>query len=386
MSPAANLFKSISFLPALLLLAGHGPAQPATGPVSAVRLTLDVQANAALAQEVRANLAALQAKLRGQLCYSLTKDAPLLQRPEKCHRGPEGHADLDSALAVVQVVVLRESLVHRLVVSHPAQFEQPWAVGSISKTVLAVPILARAGASEKEPWCIESLPGLRNANGSTGDSGCGGPNAQTISAASAIAHSNNLATIWRLRKLAAKEVTAELESAGLKRIPGDYHPGIAIALGMLELSPRQTLECFDALVSGSAKRAAITLYAKAAPSAMARWCEENTKAPAARAFTRAMLQAPGQAGGTANFIRSELKPALLLGSKTGTPTNDETQDTGKSIVFAFALPHGRYSALISIVSPRPSWPLGFNLVTKDLLPLVRAVIRDAQKHDLPSQR
>ena len=382
--PAAfrALLCGVSLLMATLLATPtRGNAQPTVQSERRVDLTLDIQANAALAERIRSDLAAMQTRLRGRLCQPLVEGLPLAGRPAGCQVGAPGRADPSLVPAVVQVVVLREGLIWRFATTHPAQFEQPWPLGSLGKAVLAVPTLARAGASAGEQWCVQALPGIRNADGSTGSTNCSGPGAVTISAVRALASSNNLATIWRLRQLPAAHVANELGAAGILRLPTDYHPGIAATLGMLEVTPRQALECFDALAGGSARRAAITLRATAAPTPMARWCAGSTTQPAAQTFINAMLRAPAEPGGTAAFVHGEAPGIELLGAKTGTPTNDATQNTGKSLLFSFRVRQARYTALVSVVSPRPAWALGVGLASRDLRDLVRDVVQDAQRHE-----
>jgi len=95
-----------------------------------------------------------------------------------------------------------------------------------------------------------------------------------------------------------------------------------------------------------------------------------------------MLMAPAGSGGSAAFLQPP-QGVVILGAKTGTPTNDETQDTGKSLLFAFQAGTSRYTVLISVVSPKPSWPLALGLHSSDLGPLASDIVRMAVANKQP---
>lgn len=330
-----------------------------------VYLTLGVAANAEFGQGVQVQLAALQQRLAGRLCHPLSLPGPA-KRPHFC----EG----EDERAVVHVVVLKNGAIWRLASTHPAYLEQPAQIGSLAKALVAVPILARAGARTEEQWCVQAVAGIRNADGFGGHDQCSERGAM-IDATFAMARSNNLATIWRLRQLSAGHVQRELDTAGIVAAPGRFHPGLAVALGMLEVTPRQALECFDGLARGQARRANITQNSQGAPTQMASWCAGATATPQGRAVVDGLLRAPASAGGTASFLPAMLPAAAQWRAKTGTPTDAAARATGKLLLFS--LRHGGhlYTALLSVASPKPSWPLAEHLASSDLAGLVNVAVR-----------
>lgn len=338
------------------LAPARAAAADAVGP-GRIELTLDWQANAAFAARVDGALARLQQSLVGRLCHPIT-DVALAMRPAFCAADPAG--------AIVHVVVLRDSAFWRIYSTHPAGIEGPLPIGSLAKAVLVVPLLAKAGASADETWCEQALPGLRNADGSTGVTDCAarGPG---IGAVRAIAKSNNLATVWRLRRIDTAQLQRELLLAEVRGIPAGVHPAIAATLGIVDLSPRQVLECFDALArAGDARRATIVQHARAAATPLATWCAGAASAAGGAVLVHRLLAAPAQPGGTAAFLPSLLPRASAWHAKTGTPTNDAGHDTAKLLLFSVAYGRATYTALVAIASPRPAWPLAASISSTEL--------------------
>jgi hypothetical protein len=304
-------------------------------------------------------LARLGERMDGRLCVALVKGAALRTRPAVCPK------DTDKAQAVLHAVVLRDGDIWKFFSTHPTLFEAPASLGSISKAVVGVPLLAHAHATSDERWCPKTFGGFRNADGSTGVGDCHDGHAE-VPATLAIAKSNNLATIWRLRQLPVQATRDRLKLLGIANVPVDYHPGIAVALGVVEVSPRQTVECFDALASGNPRRAAIVQRATAKPSAYAQWCADAVRAPTGSHFVRTMLSAPAEVGGTARFLRSALPGSENLYAKTGTPANGQRMDTGKALVGSYSRQGHRYTFLLALLSSRADSPLAQQLNATDL--------------------
>lgn len=329
-----------------------------------IELTLDWHANAAFGGRVEGELARLQQRLAGRLCHPLT-NTPLATRPAFCAAEPTG--------ATVHVIVLRRSVFWRVYSTHPAGLEGPLPIGSVAKAVLAVPLLAKAGAKATETWCIQALAGLRNADGSTGFAGCDAPGAR-IGAMHALARSNNLATAWRLRQIDAGWLHRELTQAEVRGIPADVHPALAATLGIADITPRQLLECFDALArSGEARRAAMARHARAPVTPMAAWCAGAVATAGGSALARRLLAAPAEPGGTAAFLPALLPAAKGWRAKTGTPTDDAGRDTAKLLVFSAGHQGAVYTALIAIASPKPAWPLTDGVPSAELRGIANVV-------------
>jgi hypothetical protein len=343
-----------------------GSAQPGR-----IDLTIDWQADQNFAVRVSAELAALQQRLDGRLCHAVS-GVPLVNRPAFCSS--------EARPAAVHVAVLRDSAFWRSYSTHPAALERPFPIGSVAKAVIAVPLLAKADARPDETWCVQALPGLRNADGSTGAPGCN----IRISALQAIASSNNLATIWRLQQIEPARLRQSLSEAQIRGVPADVQPAVAATLGIAQVSPRQVLECFDALArSGEARRAVITRHAGAAPTPMATWCAGAVETGAQRALVRALLSAPAESGGTAAFLPSLLTGASGWRAKTGTPTDDVGYDTAKLLVFSVVHRQRVYTGLIAISSPLPSWPLAASISSAELKGLAKVVAAEIAESAAP---
>ena len=334
-----------------------------------VEVTVDTAANMRFSKAVNHTLLAMQSRMQDRLCHPLLPRVTLPPtRPAYC----EGTVEKGLPPAITQVVVLREGQIWRWAMSHPAQFEQRWPVGSLSKAIIALPLLAIDGARPDERWCPQAIDGLHNADGGAGVADCHISTAE-LSATAAMAKSNNLATIWRLKRVPLSHLRNELVKAGLQPTADQIHPAVAAALGMIELTPRQALECFDALASGQARRAAMTSHARAPASPFAQWCAKSATTPAARRFVLQMLTAPAVGGGTAAFVPG-LRPNVgRVLAKTGTPTNDQGHATAKHLLTSFKHGGVRYTSLVSITAPKPAWPLGTALSAIDLKELVGVI-------------
>jgi hypothetical protein len=324
-----------------------------------VQLTYGLRDNTAFGRAMLDQLQRSGEQMNGRLCIALTKGSALRTRPAVCP------TDKDKAQAVLHAVVLRDGDIWRIFSTHPKLLETPVSLGSISKAVLGVPLLAHVHARSDERWCPQAFGGFRNADGSTGVVDCHGGHSE-LPATLAMAKSNNLATIWRLRQLPAQATREQLRPLGVANVPADYHPGVAVALGVVEVSPRQTLECFDALVSGNPRRAAMVQRATAKPSGYASWCAEAAGDPVGGQFVHTMLSAPADVGGTARFLRSALPGSDNLYAKTGTPANAQRLDTGKALVGSYSRQGHRYTFLVALLSSRTDSPLAQHLDAIDL--------------------
>lgn len=337
-------------------------------PSSGVQLTYQLTGNSAFGRAMSEQLQQSGERMVGRLCLPLVEGAVLRSKPVGC---PKDH---EQAHAVLHAVVLRDGEIWRLYSTHPKLLEAPVSLGSISKAVVGVPLLAHANARADEVWCPQTFGGFHNADGSSGVADCHASHAE-VPATVAMARSNNLATIWRLRQLPAQATRDHLKSLNIANVPTDYHPGIAVALGVVEVSPRQTVECFDALISGSPRRAAMVQRAPAKPSAYAQWCAGAVAQPAGSQFVHTMLSAPADLGGTARFLRSALPGADALYAKTGTPANAQRMDNGKALVGSFSRQGHRYTFLLALLSSRVASPLAPHLAAADLRGFVEVIDR-----------
>ncbi len=347
-----------------------GPAALPREAAAPVQLSVDAQRNKLLERSLKADLAGIQRRHASQLCFPLGGTAALAMRPAYC----QGTVDPDMQAGLV-VTVLRDGAIVRHVSFGGASLERPMPMGSLAKMVLAVPMLAHEGARADEKWCRKAVPGLRNADGFEGVVSCEGREAQR-SAIEAIAASDNLATIWRLGRVDAHVLVQHLATAKVGWPSGEVTPAVAAALGVVELTPRAVLECHEALVTGRARRATMVNGGKGAATDLARWCAQAVSTPQRAAFVRSMLQAPLGVSGTAGFLPPMSRRVTWLTAKTGTPTTNETLDSGKLMVFSLRVRGARYTAFIGLASPRPNWPLARRLASSDLRPLVESVLKD----------
>ena len=359
----------------LVAIAGLREMRPASLPQSvaampsAFKLNYDVAGNLGFAIDVVAALRTVQRSMAGELCLPLIADEPILLTPVACPAAEPGQR------AIVTVAVLRDGVVARLYASHSETFERPLPLGSLSKAVVGVPLLAHAGARADERWCEQAYGGFRNSDGFQGVANC--DRVAGVPAPWALARSNNLATLWRLRRIAEAETRKVLNQAGVGNVGADYLPAVGVALGIVELSPRQALECLDALASGIAVRAAIVEDAIAPPTHLALWCAAAVSTPARRSFVETMLSAPRRRGGTAEFASALLPRGTKLLIKTGTPSNAERMDTGKALLGSFLSGGVRHTFLIAVLSPNPAAPLGRRLAGSHLAPVLEVIADDA---------
>lgn len=333
----------------------------------AVRLTLDAARNAALARSLDRSLAVVERRLAGQLCHRLGAKSPQASRPDHC-RG-------DDLPAPFITVVLRDGDIARLVMRNGASLERPFPMGSITKLVLGVPALALENAAIDEHWCPRAVAGLRNASGFEGVTGCE-QRADLLPARKAMATSDNLAWAWRLAQIAPERLGSHMRRAGVTLPDSQVAPAVAMALGMASLSPRQVLECHEALLTGRSRRASIVAVGTAEPMPIANWCATAAGRASRRGFVETMLHAPLGSGGTASFLPPMGQRVEWLSAKTGTATTDDTLDSAKVLLFSLRSNGHRYTVLIGLASPRPNWPFGKRVASAELRPLVESVLAD----------
>jgi hypothetical protein len=366
-----KLNQALQTIAVALATATPAPAVAApAGRVAAMhqptQLTFSTHQNTAFGQAMQQALADLQHTLSQRLCMPLTAKPLAAVTPPECPHQSQGN------VAVLHAVVLRDGVFHRVFSTHSQLLEQPVSLGSVGKAVLAVPLLAHAGALAGEQWCVQAFGGFRNASGDMGHASCAETGAH-VSASHAMATSDNLATIWRIRQLPAQQVRQQLQSVGISNVPGDYHPGIAAALGVVTYTPRQALECFDALLSGSAQRAALVSGSSAAASGLAQWCAAAVATQQGRVFVTQMLQAPTLTGGTASVLRHAMPGATALRAKTGTPANASAVGTGKVLLASFSREGRRYTVLLALLSPKAAVPISPSLAISDLRPFLEII-------------
>ena len=352
-----------------------GATQPLLPNPAPVVLTMNAADNQAFVAAVRAILAAPPPALAARLCLPLVSSPvlPMKVPLSVVPRRPMACAPLKPAEhAVVHVAVLRDGKFWRLFSTHPGRLDAATSLGSVAKSIGAVPLLALYGAKPDELWCVQAVANLKNADGFRGHALCDDP-AAWVTAESALARSNNLAILWRLKQLPASALRESLEQAGVGNVSRQYHPAVALALGLVEYTPRQALECFDAMASGLAQRATIVQGAKAAASPTAHWCRAALATPRGQAFVSQLLAAPAGVNGTAAFLPAVFAGATELRAKTGTPSDSAGNDTGKVLVMSFKRGGHRYTALVAWLSPTPSTPLATRLEAADLVPLLRIV-------------
>lgn len=381
MTRAGFSLRVATLLAALIVPRTAHAAPPASAPAlpAPVRLAFDQAANARYAAEVTEALAAIQRRLTGRLCQPLLPGLPLALRPAACG------AEQADARALVHAVVLRDGVFWRSFSTHPRTLEEPLMLGSVSKALAGVPLLALGGANADEHWCVEAFAGIANADGYRGVADCTVPAAQ-MPAQLAMAKSNNLAMVWRLRRLPDRWMRLQLKQAGAHNVPATSAVSVAVALGTVEYTPRQALECFDALVAGRARRAAMVATAPIHASPFARWCASAARTPDARRFIDRMLAAPAGPQGTAGFAVGLLPGAAGLAAKTGTPSTTERLDTGKVLVASFRRGGHRYTFFLSLLSLKPSQALATKLNASDLADLVRVVDRHTRPNSKADPR
>ena len=363
---------------ALLQLPQMGVTASSPLPVlpQPIELTFSMQKNLAFSAAAQEALVKLQTAMNHRLCMPLTAAGLSGPRPANCIAASQ------SLRGIAHVLVLKDGLLHRIYSTNPRLIEQPASLGSIGKAVLAVPLLAHAGANPLELWCVQAYGDFRNANGFRGETDCLVQGAQ-ISAAKAIGTSNNLALIWRVRQFPAASVREALVQLGIRNVPDSYHPGIAAALGIVEYSPRQAVECFDALISGQATRAALVKKATAGASALAQWCADARHSSRGQHFIDHLLTAAVQPGGTAAALVGNFPKASGLRAKTGTAANASDLDTGKVVVGSLVRSGHRYTFFVALLSPSASVPLAPALHLSDLRGLLNLVQLDIGDQSAP---
>lgn len=386
----------------------NASAQPA--PVAAVaplQLGYDAAANLGFERQVHDVIRQMQAEGAGLLCLPLLADQPAGSATKAADSRAEwadcGSGTSPSANATFHVLMLRDGAFWRFASSYEPGIDKPLGLGSVSKAVLALPMLALTGARDDEWWCDHQ--GARRVGGEARGAGpeeqddlgstaaedmavrattvavC--PTASRISPQAAFAASRNAALIERMRQIPADLIRDNLATAQLQGATTIRHPAVAVPLGLVELTPRQAVECFDALATGQARRAALLRNAIAEPSAMARWCAQAVADPQRRSYVHTMLVAPGATGGTAAYATQSLPPAPKGTpaplAKTGTPSDATRKDLGKTLLLSFEVGTHRYTVLIALVSPSPVMPMARRLPGDFLRPLVRLV----GQHALP---
>lgn len=364
---------------------GDGAARPAAGSTAPVELGFDATANLGFANDVTRLLQRMAADERNQLCLQLPATSANAGPPPATRKPPPDCGVLRSPVpaATVHIVMLRNGAIWRIASSFEPGIDRPLGLGSLAKAVLALPLLALDDGHVEEQWCespIETAGGGEASAPAPATAEC--PPGARIGARAAFAASRNGALIDRLRRIPADRIRDHLVTAQMRGGAALRHPAVAVPLGLIELTPRQALECFDALASGQARRAAFLRNPLAEATLMSRWCADVVSSPRRLAYVHAMLRAPGEADGTASFAVQALPTALRGGpvplAKTGTPSDAERQDLGKTLLMSFLVGAHRYTALLAVVSPRPDAPLARRLPADFLLPLVRLVGQHAQ--------
>lgn len=326
---------------------------------SPIRLTYNVERNARFRDAVAVALRQVEGGLTGKLLLPLSPDAMV---------DPAGERR-----AIVHAAVLREGRVHALYSNWTAGFDRPISLGSVSKVMGLLALAQLQPHLLNANWCRRAAFGLRNADGHRGFASC--TRKATFDADACFAASDNLATLSAFRYLDQAAFRTALTEAGVGNVPTDYMPAIAAAFGHLELSPLQTAEMFHALVTGQARRCAISQGALAHPSKLARWTAEVMSDPARASRVRQILAAPVRhALGTARHLRSELAGASVVCAKTGTAVNAESRVITKALALSFTQNTVPWTLLTVISSPRPSMPLGNELPTSAFAPLHRALL------------
>lgn len=334
-----------------------------------VVLSFDPIANVRFQAKIEATLVALQNKLGSKLCLAITdsKDAKV----------PSGNCGAPKATerAVVQIYLTRNGLMYRYYSTDGSAFDRATSMGSISKTI-GVLALAETGAQTDESWCAKKFANVKNADGFSGYLDCGAAIAR-VTAVESIARSNNLSTINRLRKIDEKSLRAKLIKAGLANTPLDYHPGIAVATGVVEPTPRQILELFYAIGAGTATRTSFTQVTTQPPSRLAEWVAHVMSIPSQAIYVNTLMSAPvTHARGSARHLKPMLPADARIYAKTGTSSNSSTQVTGKFLVFSMASGGKVWTALVAVQSPRPSIQLGVGLQAGDFADIHRLLVNE----------
>jgi len=360
-------FRTPTAIAALALFAGIALADSAStasvqkGAATTVLLSFDPMANAGFQAKIDEVLVALQKKLARKLCLTISRVGDAKAPGGYC-RAPKGTEGAEGA--VVQIYLTRNGLMHRYYSTDASAFDRATSMGSVSKTI-GVVALAETGARLDETWCVKTFANVQNADGFGGYSDCGAAIAK-ITAVESIARSNNLSTINRLRQIDDKRLRATLIDAGLANTPLDFHPGIAVATGVVEPTPRQILELFHAICAGSAMRTSFTQLTTQPPSGLAGWTSRVMSAPSQAMYVKTLMSAPvTHSRGTARLLAAILPADSRIYAKTGTSSNANAQVTGKFLAFSLVSGGAVWTALVALQSPRPSIPLGVGLQAGD---------------------
>lgn len=328
-----------------------------------IALSYALNANAQFSKQIELARESTARKLNGKLCIPLAGEK-LVRKPRAC---PEQD---NSQEVIVHAMILRDGVVWRFYSSHSWAYDRAQSFGSIAKVVPGLAYLAQQHAHTGERWCQKSFLTFQNADGFRGHSNCAHPDAH-VTPIEAIAKSNNLAFRWRLAQEDQGQLRAVMSEMDIHGVDKDYDPAINVAFGHTGLSPRQILECFDALVSGTARRAAFIKDAAAPPSRIARWCAKSVSEPSRHQYVKTMLAAPSREG-TSRHLQAMFPEGIVIHSKTGTPSITRL-DLGKALVAT--LQHGghRYTFLAAALSPSPSAPLSPRLGSGDFSEIHRVI-------------
>lgn len=359
-----------------------------------LELGYDAAANARFEQDVRGVLRTMAVNAVTPLCLPLTSEQ------ESSKGGPAAATAKPAAgcddkppaamAATVHVMMLRDGAIWRIASSFAPGIDKPLVMGSTAKAVLALPVLALDNARADERWCerTSTLSTAEDAVAAIDDgrspdmppTPC--PPGVNIAARKAFAESRNAALIDRMRGIPAEQIREHLASAQVQGAAELRHPAVMVPLGLVDLTPRQTVECFDALASGQSRRAAFLRRANAGASAMARWCAAAVSDPRRKAYVHTMLRAPAERGGTAEFATLALSAGsgstLTLLAKTGTPSDARRRDLGKTLLVSFETGGHRYTALLAVVSPSRAQALALRLPGDFLAPLLRLLAQQVQ--------
>jgi hypothetical protein len=347
-------------------LLSFGPAiasmQKKTVAGRPVVLSFDPIANSAFQAKAKKALGAAQTKLGKKLCLRIIMDDEAQQPTSNCF------SPSSEETAVVQMYLARNGDVYRHFSTHAGAFDRPTSMGSISKT-LGVIALAESGASPEETWCSKKFFKVHNADGFAGHADCTAPGAQTP-ATERLARSDTLALLNRLRQLDEEWLRSRFLNAGISNTPLDYHPGIAAATGVLNLTPRQILELFHTIAAGSTRRITFVRGSPLPSSEVAQWARAVMAAPGPASYVRTLMATPvTNLHGTAHHLLPLLPLHAAVFAKTGTSQGDTQNVTGKFLAFSVATDNTIWTALVAVQVPRPDQTLGMGLQGSDFAPL-----------------
>ncbi|MBX3566314.1 MAG: transglycosylase domain-containing protein [Sphingomonas sp.] len=340
--------------------------------VDGLRLTLDLDANAAWKRAVSARLAAARSDphLLAEIAATPGKEQqPFVALLKVDDQGQIEHfyANRDQ-LAFVNGEPGERGADGRY---DPARSVRP--IGSLGKGLAALLLASRTAPDAR--WCNRRIDGkVTNADGDPGVTNCAAQGGQ-IPVTQVFARSLNLPVIEALRQVSDAEIRVLAVRAHV-HLPDGVDPRIALALGMATARLTDIVALYGALSHGVAEHP--TILASYRLRGDPRWIDGRGDAasrldlrdyldkPGARAFVTTMLSAPLDAGGTLAAFQGALPASGNYIAKSGTVVFNELTVQKYAV---FASRSGQGALLLYFGSPTVRVPLGRQISWRPFAPL-----------------